>query len=315
MVVVLDDEHLAAAAAVALDRLLRHRDRVAIEALVDADPDIHARQQLALGIAELTAQGHLTGVGIDLGVREQQLAVERVEGVVVEHEMHLGGIRRDALEVAALEGAAELVELVHRLGEVGIDRIELLDRGKVGLVLDRERALADQGSTDDAVDRRAHGGVVEIELCAREVGLAALDLGMGLALGRDRLLVLGFGRGALGGERGDAARLLLGLHQRSLGLGERGVVGHHFDLERTRIDAVQCIARLHLAALSEQALDHDAGDARPHVGHARRRNAARQFAHYGARLRLDDDNADVGVVGLGRLKWQSWIRRSLPTAA
>jgi len=101
------------------------------------------------------------------------------------------------------------------------------------------------------------------------------------------------------GERGDAARLLLGLHQRGLGLGDRGVVGHHLDLERTRIDAVQRIAGLHLAALSEQALDHDAGDARPHVRDARRRDAAGQLAHHGARLRLDDDDADIGVVGLG----------------
>ncbi|MGY3404257.1 hypothetical protein ACVWZV_000370 [Bradyrhizobium sp. GM5.1] len=109
----------------------------------------------------------------------------------------------------------------------------------------------------------------------------------------------GFGRGALAGERGDAARLLLGLHQRGLGLGDRSLVGHHLDLERTRIDPIQWIAGLHLAALPEQALDHDAGHARPHVGDARRRNAARQLAHHGTRLRLDDDDADVGVVGLG----------------
>ena len=209
VVVVLDDEHLAAAAAIALDRLLRHRDRVAVDALLDLDADIHARQQLALGIAELAAQGHLPGIGVDLGVREQQLAVERVERAVVEHEAHLGGIGRDALEVAALEGAAELVELGHRLGEVGIDRIELLDGGEIGLVLHRERALADQRRTDDAVDRRAHGGVVEIELGARDIGLAAVDLGMGLTLGRDRLLVLGFGAARSLGERGDAVRLLL----------------------------------------------------------------------------------------------------------
>ena len=162
-----------------------------------------------------------------------------------------------------------------------------------------ERALADQRRADDAVDRRAHGGVVEIEFGAREFGLAALDLGMGLALGRDRLLVLGFGRGALAGERGDAVRLLRGLHQHGLGLGDRRLGGHHLDLERTRIDAVERIARLHLAALTEQALDDDAGDARPHVGDARRRDAARQLAHHGARLRLDDDDADVRIDGLG----------------
>jgi hypothetical protein len=90
-------------------------------------------------------------------------------------------------------------------------------------------------------------------------------------------------------------RLLLRLHQRGLGLGERSFVGHHLDLERARIDAVERVARLDLAALAEQALDHDAGHARPHVGDTRRRDAARQLAHHGARLRLDDDDADIRV--------------------
>ena len=89
-----------------------------------------------------------------------------------------------------------------------------------------------------------------------------------------------------------------GLLERGLGLGQRGLVRLHLDLERPRIDPVQRIAGLHLAALAEQALDHDAGDARAHVGNARRRDAARQFAHHGARLRLDGDDADVRLGGL-----------------
>ena len=55
-VIVLDDEHLAAAAAIALDRLLRHRDRIAVDALLDLHADIHARQQFALRIGEFAAQ-------------------------------------------------------------------------------------------------------------------------------------------------------------------------------------------------------------------------------------------------------------------
>ena len=83
----------------------------------------------------------------------------------------------------ALEGAAQLIELGDRLGEVGIDRIELLDGRKArGLVLHDERAFADQRGADDAVDRRADGRIIEIEFGARDVGLAALDVGFGLAL-------------------------------------------------------------------------------------------------------------------------------------
>ena len=107
-VVVLDHEHFAAAAGIALDRLLRHRDGVGIDALLDQDADIHARQQFALRIGKLAAQRHLPGIGIDLGVGEQQLAGQRIDRSVVEHEADLGSVRRDAVEIAAVEarGAA-----------------------------------------------------------------------------------------------------------------------------------------------------------------------------------------------------------------
>ena len=84
---------------------------------------------------------------------------DRIDRAVVEHQAHLRRIGRDAVEFAALERAAQLIEFGHRLGEVGIDRIELLDGRKVGLVLHHQRAFADQRRADDAVDRRADGGI------------------------------------------------------------------------------------------------------------------------------------------------------------
>ena len=102
-----------------------------------------------------------------------------------------------------------LLHLRDRLGEIGIDRIELLDRGETGrLVLHHQRALAHQRRADDAADRRTDRRVIEIELRARDFGLAAADLGLGLALGADGLFVLGLGRRALAGQRRDAARML-----------------------------------------------------------------------------------------------------------
>src|ERR1700756_6074073 len=77
-VVVLHDEHLAAAAAIALDGLLRNCDGVTVDALLDADAHIHARQQFALRVWKLAAQRHLPGVDIDAGVGEQELAVEGI---------------------------------------------------------------------------------------------------------------------------------------------------------------------------------------------------------------------------------------------
>ena len=185
----------------------------------------------------------------------------------------------------ALEGAAQLIEFGHRLGEVGIDRIELLDGRKAGgLVLHDERAFADQRGADDAVDRRADGRIIEIEPGARDVGLAALDVGLGLALGA----AIAFSFSASG-----AARWLVSVAMRraccdacsstALALRQRRLGRLHLDLERPRIDPVERIAGLDLAALAEQALDDDTGHARAHFGDPRRRDAARQFAHHRAR--------------------------------
>src|SRR5690349_10314077 len=49
-VVALDHVHVAAARAVALDRLLRQGDRIAVDSLLNQDTNIHARQQLMLGV-------------------------------------------------------------------------------------------------------------------------------------------------------------------------------------------------------------------------------------------------------------------------
>ena len=140
---------LAAAGVVALDRLLRDCERVAVGALLDLDAHIHARQQLALGIGKLSSQGHLAGAGIDAGIREQQLAGERIERSVVEHEPHLRRVGLDLLKRAALEIAPELLEVAGRLGEVRIDGIELVHSGEVGrFALSDQRAFRDQCAAD-----------------------------------------------------------------------------------------------------------------------------------------------------------------------
>ena len=240
---------------------------------------------------KLSAQRDLPGIGIHLGFGKQQLAGKRIDRAVVEHEAHLGRIGRNPVEIAAVEGAAQLVHLRDRLGEVGIDRIELLDRGETGgLVLHHQRAFADQRGADDAADRRADRRVIEIEFRARDVGLAAADLGLGLALGRDRLFVFGLGRRALAGQRRDAPRMLRGEIERSRRLVQRGLARLQFDLERLGVDPVQRIAGLHLGSLLEQALDDDAGDARANFRNPGRRDPAGQFPN---------DRAGLGTYGEG----------------
>jgi len=94
-------------------------------------------------------------VGIDLGVREQQLAGGAVNVAIVKHEAYPGRIGRDAVEFAALKRTPEMIEFGDRLREIGVDWIELLDGREIGLVLHHNGAFADQRRADDALDRRA----------------------------------------------------------------------------------------------------------------------------------------------------------------
>ena len=179
-VVVAHHEHFAAAGVVAADGLLRHRERIGIDALLDLHAHIHAGQQRQLRIGKLAAQRHLTGAGIDRRVGEQQLAVVGIDLAVVEDEPHPRG--RALFKRAGLEFAPQLVELGGRLGEIRIDRIELLDRRDMRRFgLTDQRAFGDERAADAAADRRADPGVFEIELGARDVGLARGDVRLGLA--------------------------------------------------------------------------------------------------------------------------------------
>ena len=90
-------------------------------------------------------------------------------------------------------------------------------------------------------------------------------------------------------------RLLCRLIERGQRLVQRRFARLQFDLERLRIDAIQRIAGLHLAALLEQALDDDAGDARTNLRNPGRRDAAGQFPDDGAGLRPHREGPDFGL--------------------
>jgi hypothetical protein len=85
-----------------------------------------------------------------------------------------------------------------------------------------------------------------------------------------------------------------------IGLRQRRLSRLQFDFERSWINLIQRIAGLDLAALLEQALGDNAGDARTHLGNAQRRDAAWQFAHHRMRLRNHRDDADFRGDRAGR---------------
>ena len=82
-----------------------------------------------------------------------------------------------------------------------------------------------------------------------------------------------------------------------------------------RIDPVQRIAGLHFAALLEQALDDDAGDARTNVRNPGRRDPAGQFADDGAGLGSHREGADFGLGRLLLLRQRRSAHCSQPIAA
>jgi hypothetical protein len=63
----------------------------------------------------------------------------------------------------------------------------------VALALPDQRAFGHQGTADTAADWRAHVGVVEIELGARDLRLARRDIGLRLAIRRHGDLALSLG--------------------------------------------------------------------------------------------------------------------------
>ena len=288
------DVDLAATAVVALDRLLRNRERIAVGALLDLHAHIHARQQLALRVGKLAAQRHLPGAGIDAGIGEQQFSRQRIERSVVEHETDLGGVGLDLLERAAFEVAAQLLKVAGRLGEVGIDRIELLHGRHVrGFALADQRAFRDHRAADAAVDGRTHARIVEIELHARHVGLARGDIGLRLAERRDRDLILRLRGGLARDQLLDPLGLLFGLIVHGLRLGERGFGRRELDFELHRVDAIEHIAGLDVGALRERSLQDNSCDACAYLGNTGRRDAAGKLADVRPRRRLQGDDAHL----------------------
>ena len=191
------------------------------------------------------------------------------------------------LKRAGLEFAPQLAELGGRLGEVRIDRIELLDRRDMRRFgLTDQRAFGHERAADSAADRRADPRVFEIELGARDVRLARGDVRFGLAKGRNRHLQLRLRDRAAWRQRLLALVVLTFLVQHCGGLAQGGFRSVELDLERPGIDLVEDLASLDVAPLLEIAAIDDAGYARANLGDSGWGDAAGQLANDRQRRRL-----------------------------
>ena len=133
------------------------------------------------------------------------------------------------------------------LGEIEIDRIELLDDGEQGgVALSDESAFRDLRPADAAGDRRGDGGVGEIELRGFLRGLGGQDF-RGAHLQRGLgvfgfLLANSFGRD----EFLEALGLAFGLFQIRFGTGEAGHRAVTGGLQRCGIDFEKQLSGFHV---------------------------------------------------------------------
>src|SRR5258705_8639922 len=148
----------------------------------------------------------------------------RIKRSVIEYESHLGGVRRDPRQLAALQIAAQLLQLADRLSEIYVYRIKLLHGGEMRrLAVADQRAFRYQGTPDTSADRGADIGVIQLELCAREISLARGNVSLGLAPIGDRGLVLRLRCGLAVDQLFNALGLQVRLDQHRLRLRERGL--------------------------------------------------------------------------------------------
>ena len=261
--------------------LLGQGDGVRRLGLLDLHAHIETRQQHALGIGHFGAQRDLAGGAVDRQVGEQQLAVAFIDAAVFQNHLDAGGVgTRSLLQLAFGHGLAQLEGFARRLGEVDIDRIDLLDHGqRRGFALADQRAFGDQRLADAARDGRRDLGIAQADIGGAHTGRARGDIGQRLfisGLGIDEILLadgIGFDQGLVAFELGLGLRQI-GLRARQCGTRalRRGFIG-------SGIDAVQGLAGLDVAAFAVQAFEQDAGAAGAHLGHARSFDAAWQFGH------------------------------------
>ena len=218
-----------------------------------------------------------------------------VFGAVFHHQPHLGARPARPLELAGLERAAQAQGLGRRLREVHVQAVHLLDQRHLGrLALPDQRAFGDERAADAAGDRRAHGGVIDVELRGLHGGLGGGDIGLRLLHCRLCGDPFGLADGLGGDQRLVARQRGLGLREVGFGLGLGGGGAVERGAVRRGVQLVERLAGLDLGAFGEQALLDDAGDAGPHLRGAPGFEAARQLGADRDRLRLRGDHADGG---------------------
>ena len=204
---------------------------------------------------------------------------------VLEDELHGRFTLGVAADAASLDGAAQCAHVVARLGQVDVDRIELLHGQRPG---------GHGRASDASVDGRGDARVFQIDLGALERCATGRDFGLCLLVGGDRVVV---GLGADGLDL-DQFGIALGAHACGLGIGfgacYRGAGAVDLGGVGRGVDLIEQFAALDLGALGESPLFDDAADLRPDLGNHVGRGAPGQLGADRNRRGADFDHGHFG---------------------
>ena len=301
LAVLVDDHHRSTGIGHG-NRRLRDRDDVGRLARINARINEFTRQQQPVGIGKFGAQFDGAGGFVDSKVEEFDQPGNLVFGPVGEHQPDLDCVIGRQCQLASGDRAADLQHFGSGLRKGYVDRRNLLDpRHQRAFGLRDERAFGHCGTPRASGDRRAHGGVAQLERCRFQLGLDLRDIGIRLARGGLCGVEFLAADGVFLDQRAIALHYGIGIGRRGLRTFEAGLRLRVAGAQFGRIDAEQWLSLSDIGAFLIQALLDDAGDARTHFGDADRFHPAGQFEDIvDIRLR-NGDGADRDCLALRRL--------------
>jgi hypothetical protein len=242
-------------------------------------------------LSKRPAQGDLAGAAIHRDVGEQQGAFALDIGAI---DAQRQGLISCTGNLAIGDGGAQTQGIGGWLGEVGVDRVELLNAGEQGgFTLADQCTFGHLGAANAPGNGRAHFGVTQVQACGFHAGLGRALVGLGAlqgSLGHIEVLLadrIDLHQWLVALDRGlRLEQLRLGAGQFALGTGQGG-------LERCRVDLEQQVAGLDVGAFLEGAFEHDAGDPSAYFGDPYRLDTAWQLGDHGERLGLDGQHVDL----------------------
>nr|WP_210275613.1 hypothetical protein [Rhizobium sp. G21] len=237
---------------------------------------IHARQQKMIRVGKYGPNGHRAGRFADRSLCELQFSLQLVARSVLERQANRGFV--GVLQLAAANGLPPTEQVLARLADFDINRIQLADRRQSRrLSRCHQGAGIDGGSVGPAIDRRAYFGVAEIDAGGFDRRFCGAHIRFGLRQGQKRVFII------LAGDRSLVVEALQPLgFGRSIAFSGLGPRQGRFCARERRlicvgINPVEKIACLDVGTLGELALDNKAGDLRSDFSGVECSNAPSEF--------------------------------------